>query len=236
MLLRGVSTCAPPSRRAELEQRSTLCRAEVLLSVLRALPPTSPARVAAVCRDWLGLLEAALGRRPWPVRAWDLEHPGVYMMGFRKRGLPALAGRGKMTFCAGDVPPSGSASYAIEWARRSGEPDAWQWCGWHRGRLPAGRWIRITVWVKFLERVPPASADFGIRVQGSLHNSWIGDVVPDVWRRVWVVTACVAGAPTDEVLLTFGSVLGPQVARFADLRLEVFGPAPVAPAPGAPDT
>mmetsp|Transcript_105467 Transcript_105467/g.308356 ORF Transcript_105467/g.308356 Transcript_105467/m.308356 type:complete len:274 (-) Transcript_105467:260-1081(-) len=234
MLLKMVSICAP-ARKGQmlLEHCGRSFQLEVLVLALRALPPTSPAAVAAVCRDWYDLLKLVVGHPPWPVRIWDLGHSSVYMMGFRMRGLAAVAGRGRMTFRTDDFPTGldvhAASSYSIEWTKRSGEGEPWQWCGWHQGRVPEGRWIRVSVWIKFVERVPARSADFGIKVQSVVHNDWVNGLGPDKWHYVCVDAKTVLDAASDEILLTFNSVSGPQTVRFAGLVVQVFNLQPGPP-------
>jgi len=189
---------------------------DIVQHLLALLPPTHPALLATLSRGFLCLLKDLLTQ--WPLGVWDLDHADVFMMGVRKCGMAAVAGRGSMTFCT-DV-PAAHLSHSIQWTKREGEPEGWQWCGWPHQHLPVGKWVRVCVWLKFVQQVPQASADFGIKLGGRVHNGWVQGLGADVWQRVCVV-ARGEEAP-GHVLLTFDSVPGPQTIKFADLTVEVF--------------
>ena len=69
----------------------------------------------------------------------------------------------------------------IELAYSEGARD-YKWRGWHFDRmLPNVSHFRFSFWIKFQTPIPPLSHNFGIKIQGELHNDWIKKCVKDEW-------------------------------------------------------
>ena len=50
--------------------------------------------------------------------------------------------------------------------------------------MPSGLWIRMSVYIKFVEKVPPRSGNFGFKIQGAIHNAWVDKCKPNEWTYV----------------------------------------------------
>jgi len=123
----------------------------------------------------------------------------------------------------GDAPPNGASGPVMRWGKGHQGPSGMQWCGW-RFHVSHGHWLRMSCWIKFIDRVPPPSGNFGVKIQGQVDNGWVRECQPNVWKYISVVKPSNPGGDGDHHLLIFDSIHGPQEVRFAALTLEDFGP------------
>ena len=68
----------------------------------------------------------------------------------------------------GDAPPNGASGPVMRWGKGHQGPSGMQWCGW-RFHVSHGHWLRMSCWIKFIDRVPPPSGNFGVKIQGQVH-------------------------------------------------------------------
>jgi len=120
-----------------------------------------------------------------------------------------------------DAPPNGASGPVMRWGKGHQGPSGMQWCGW-RFHVAHGHWLRMSCWIKFVDRIPPPSGNFGVKIQGQVDNSWVRECQPDVWKYISVVKPSNPGGDDNHHLLIFDSIHGPQEVRFAALTLEVF--------------
>ena len=97
-----------------------------------------------------------------------------------------------------------------------------QWCGWSH-RVPGGKWVRMSMWIRFIDTVPALSSNFGFKIHGSVQNKWLrmNNLRPNEWN---FVSAIAPGCNRDgsHLLLIFDSIAQRQVADFAGLKCEIF--------------
>eukprot|EP00931_Biecheleriopsis_adriatica_P107657 TRINITY_DN8197_c0_g1_i1.p1 TRINITY_DN8197_c0_g1~~TRINITY_DN8197_c0_g1_i1.p1 ORF type:complete len:725 (+),score=131.97 TRINITY_DN8197_c0_g1_i1:173-2347(+) len=133
-----------------------------------------------------------------------------------------------------DIPSDVSLSFAAEWVRPAGESGQkpGQWCGWNLP-IPAGKFIELSAYIKFVDKVPEASFNMGLSPQGQLDHSWLNQCTPDEWCFVKTVRPSKPGGDGNWNLLKFDSVDGPQTVRVADVTMKVYDHNPSkSPGPG----
>lgn len=82
-----------------------------------------------------------------------------------------------------------------------------QWCGWQFNSSPSGdKWLRMSAWVKFIDSVPPASGNYGFKIQGNVNNGWVSEMVPNEWKWVSQVSQVVPGGDGNHDIYIFDSV------------------------------
>lgn len=64
----------------------------------------------------------------------------------------------------------------------------------------------MSAWVKFLTPVPPASGNYGFKIQGAVNNGWVGDMVQNEWKWVSQVGPVQPGGDGNHLIYIFDSV------------------------------
>mmetsp|Transcript_14503 Transcript_14503/g.41538 ORF Transcript_14503/g.41538 Transcript_14503/m.41538 type:complete len:264 (+) Transcript_14503:222-1013(+) len=117
-----------------------------------------------------------------------------------------------------DVPDGCNLALSMEYIKTTKGRQGMQWYGWQVDR--PGVLFRVSCQIKFLEKVPPPSNNFGLKIHGKTDNSWLTHVVPGKWAHISSSGASTHG-DRNWILLIFDSIEEPQTVRFTDLKLEV---------------
>jgi hypothetical protein len=127
-----------------------------------------------------------------------------------------------------DASPAVRNATSYEFTKVSPQNQPWQWCGWRFSQSPsAGKWFRLSAWVKFVGKVPPRSPNFGFKIQGNTLNEWVSACKADEWTWVSQVGHVIPGGDGNHVIYIFDSVKGPQTVRLSQLELELFEQKPL---------
>jgi len=137
-------------------------------------------------------------------------------MAFDGELTPGFATPGGVRFSQ-DVPPGCGLTRSMEYVKDFRGGRGGQWYGW---QVASGSRFKLTCWIKFLERVPPPSGNFGLKIHGRVDNSWLARAVPDKWTKISTEGACTHG-DANWILLIFDSVQEPQTVRFSGLAVEI---------------
>ena len=108
----------------------------------------------------------------------------------------------------------------ITWKNIKGRPGGMQWLGW-QSRIFADETLRISFWIKFVDRVPKMSWNFGIKVYGALYNDFVHKCVRDKWCYVEETVKCRNSGDGNHVLLIFDSISHLQTVRISKLQVQV---------------
>ena len=84
----------------------------------------------------------------------------------------------------------------------------------------------MSAWVKFLTDVPPASGNYGFKIQGTVNNGWVSDMKKNEWKWVSQVGPVVPGGDGNHLIYIFDSVGRYTEVRLADMELELFDTQP----------
>ena len=84
----------------------------------------------------------------------------------------------------------------------------------------------MNAWVKFIDKVPSQSSNFGFKIQGNVINDWVKDVQPNIWAKISCVGKAQPDQDSNHVLFIFDTVEGHQKVRLSQLELELFGEEP----------
>ena len=129
---------------------------------------------------------------------------------------------------AADRPCDAAAGSVVgQWKRPAGEKGQknGQWTGWQTA-IPAGKWVQMSAWIKFVATVPRAGGNFGFKIQGQLINDWVATCEADRWCLVSAVTKSNPGGDGNHNLLIFDTVPGPQTVLVAGVTMRVYGSDP----------
>ena len=76
-------------------------------------------------------------------------------------------------------------------------------------------------WIRFIDKVPPPSSNFGLKIHGSIQNEWVRELRPNEWG---FVSAIAPGSNRDgsHLLLIFDSIAEKQEVEFAGLKCDIF--------------
>ena len=92
--------------------------------------------------------------------------------------------------------------------------------------FPAGHWIRVSAWIKFVGgTIPPPSDNFGIKIHGAVYNDWLKDCRADEWCFVSAVGPSMPGHGANYILLIFDTMGGPREVHVKELKCEAFASA-----------
>ena len=83
--------------------------------------------------------------------------------------------------------------------------------------------MRIEFWIKFIERIPPTTSDFGLKVFDEFYNDWLEDCKSNEWYHFSKGIQTSDSGKEYSILLTFNSVFAKQVVRIADFQVTVIG-------------
>ena len=150
----------------------------------------------------------------------DFANPRTMFMGkydnLQKR---YSSGSGVMRYVK-KCPPNASNPYSIEYSSKAKADEPWQWCGW-RVHAPPSWWVRMSCWIKFIDKVPAPSYNFGLKLHGYVCNDWVSECKADQWHFVSATGRC-TGGDGSHVILIFDSIAHPVTVRFTDLHYELF--------------
>lgn len=106
------------------------------------------------------------------------------------------------------------------WWKPDGQNDAELWGGWKK-KLEPTDWLRCPISIKFLAEVPPPSKQFGMSIQGEIHNEWVKQCKPDKWCDI-VVHDNANGGDNDMIKLMFNSMGGPRQLQIRHFECGVY--------------
>lgn len=115
-----------------------------------------------------------------------------------------------------------TANEIITYENTKGTSGGRQWFGW-KNSLFSGKKLRITFWIKFVDRVPKQSGNFGIKVYGALFNDFVKQCQPNKWCFVEKTTVCPASGDGNHVLLIFDSINHKQTIRISQVQIQILG-------------
>jgi len=131
-----------------------------------------------------------------------------------------------------DVEEKFPAEEVITWENTYGCAGGNQWVGWEDVAF-ANQKLRVTCWVKFVEKVPEPSHNFGIKVYGVLYNNWLKECTPDTWHYVERTVKCRRSGGDEGggrhgdgnyVVLIFDSIQHTQTVRMSQFNVEILTP------------
>ena len=91
------------------------------------------------------------------------------------------------------------------WENLAGKGGHHQWLGFKSSHF-ANKILHIVAHIKFEERIPPASSNFGLKVCGKVHNDFLKRCQPDSWCLIKEDVACKKGGDS-YVILIFNTVV-----------------------------
>lgn len=80
----------------------------------------------------------------------------------------------------------------------------------------------MSAWVKFLTDVPPASGNYGFKIQGKVNNDWVSGMTKNEWKWVSAVSPVTVGGDGNHNIYIFDSVGQYTEVVLSDMELEVF--------------
>ena len=135
--------------------------------------------------------------------------------------FPQTSGVGK--FYVGNVKDDKfTGNEIITYENTEGKTGGNQWFGWRNGLFSRQK-LRITFWIKFVDRVPKQSSNFGIKVYGALSNDFVKQCKPNKWCFVEKTTVCPASGDGNHVLLIFDSINHKQTVRISQAQIQILG-------------
>ena len=138
----------------------------------------------------------------------------------RWTGFPQTNGVGKMyvgsvtdeKFHSGDI---------ITWENTHGKSGPWQWLGW-QSEIFANETLRISFWIKFVDRVPDRSNNFGIEVCGGVkYNEFVDKCKANIWYYVEKEVKCGSSGGDENVRLWFNSISHTQKIHLSMLQVDI---------------
>ena len=82
--------------------------------------------------------------------------------------------------------------------------------------------VVLRFWIKFVQRVPKPSEEFGIEVDGVVYNEFVENcTAPNLWYHVEKTVQCSVKRDLHSVMLTFASVPHRQTVRISQMKLEI---------------
>ena len=115
-----------------------------------------------------------------------------------------------------------AANEIITWENTAGKSGSMQWFGWQSNTF-SRQTLRITFWIKFGDRVPTPSRNFGIKVYGALFNDFVRRCQSNKWFFVEKTTVCAASGDDYHMLLIFDSISHKQTIRISQVQLQITG-------------
>jgi hypothetical protein len=64
-------------------------------------------------------------------------------------------------------------------------------------------------WIKFHEKVPAGTNNFGWKIMGQVRNDWLDTCEPNEWHYISEVAPVVPGGDGNHVIFIFDSMVGP---------------------------
>uniref|UniRef100_A0A7S2CF65 Uncharacterized protein n=1 Tax=Octactis speculum TaxID=3111310 RepID=A0A7S2CF65_9STRA len=197
---------------------------------LEEIQPEQQFNTPAVQGTNLCLLDTSMRKT---ARGFGNLAPGFLAMGTHEACFEVeIAKNGGAAKYTDDTPahlPSGTRSIRYMKARRDNQVK-WQFFG-NAVPLIKGQSVEMSCWIKFIDRVPPPSINFGFKhhlPKVTVDCSWLSTLTANQWARV-STTYEATETCMDFLLLIFDSLPQGQVVVFTDLQFVVSSLPPKVP-------
>ena len=121
-----------------------------------------------------------------------------------------------------DLPPNykGNALYSIQLSKTEGT-SMYLWYGFKMPTKPGSK-VVFSVWIKFVDTIPPLSDNLGFKHLGAIKNKWINTCKINEWKRISITFISTGNLNEDFEwnLLIFDSIQQAQIIRWVDLEMK----------------
>ena len=170
-----------------------------------------------------GVYGALCGRSE---RKWPAAYPAYqslkdyFVLGqFNKAYAAAPVSKQRsMAIVAGELSPSGAQVY--QYSATLGSSGG-SWNGW-KNAAGKDEWTKMSLRIRFLDKVPTTTVHFGCKIQGQLINDWSVSMKVNEWRSISCIAPGMPGGDGDYNLLIFDGIGNYERIQFSDHTLERF--------------
>ena len=133
-------------------------------------------------------------------------------------GLPQHYGVGKIWMAQEYVHITGKLEYVLVWENVAGKTGPGQWFGM-RSQSNANKDLLVRAWIRFVDKVPKPSSNFGLKVCGKFYNNFLSECKVDEWCRIYEIVHCTSGGDGNAIWIIFDTIAHHQVVQVFAMQI-----------------